>query len=375
MGLFFNPTFAILNTMKTPTILLFFVIILTFEIPGATGLPSEKNTLQLTFKDELVLESGDITGLDRSAVIKNIAINSNKQIVIATWQDAFLFIKNDRLLVRVGEKRPGKGYYAAVICLAVDSSDNIYIMDGYTVHSFDKSGKFIKNIPILPRVSHYFPSIYISPTGDIVAFFAYVQNNSIKLVLEHLNKNGKRIADIHSFIDRSAHIKDNGTQSISYHGYMEDYYMIPILNKEICFASNLEYCLHFYNPESKKHRTVIIKEKPMKIHNDELIAFKNLYKSKYPSLIFPKHRPFFQGLLSDEKGRIYVICTKSINDKDKKGRTLDVLNKHGNFLFRCSLPCMPLQINRGSIFFVSKKKGKPSQLRVLRVMNYEDIPY
>jgi hypothetical protein len=248
-------------------------------------------------------------------------------------------------------------------------------MDGYTVHSFNKSGKFIKNIPILPRVSHNFPFIYISPYGDIVAFFDYVQKNSIKLVLEHLNKNGKRIADIHSFIDRSAQINDNGIQSISYHEYMEDYYMIPILNKEICFVSNLEYRLNFYNLESKKHRTVTIAEKPIKIQNDELIAFKNLYKSRYTRLIFPKHRPFFQGLLSDEKGRIYVIRTKSIKDKDKKGRTIDVLNKNGNFLFRCSLPCMPLQINRGSIFYVSKIKGKPSQLRVLRVMNYEDIPY
>jgi hypothetical protein len=248
-------------------------------------------------------------------------------------------------------------------------------MDGYTVHSFDKSGKFIKNIPILPRVSHYYPCIYISPSGDIVAFFGYVQKKSIKLVLEHLNKNGKRIADIHSFIDRSAHINYNGTQSISYHEYMEDYYMIPILNKEICFASNLDYRLHFYNPESKKHRILTIAEKPMKIQKDELTAFKNLYKSRYSRLIFPKHRPFFQGLLSDEKGRIYVIRTKSIKDKDKKGRTIDVLNKNENFLFRCSLPCMPLQIKNGSIYYVSKIKGKPSQLRVLRVMNYEDIPY
>lgn len=361
--------------MKTPAILLFAVIILTIEILGATGLPAEKNTLRLTFKDELVFESRGITGIDRSAIVKNIAINSNNQLIIATWQDAFLLRKDGGALVRVGEKRSGKGYYSEVICLSVDSSDNIYIMDGYTVHSFDKSGKFINNIPILPRVSHNFPCIYISPPGDIVAFFGYVQKNSTKLVLEHLNKNGKRIADIHSFIDRSAHVNDNGAQSISYHEYMEDYYMIPILNKEICFASNLDYRLHFYNPESKKHRTVTIPEKPMKIQKDELIDFKNLYKSRYSRLIFPKHRPFFQGLLSDEKGRIYVIRTKSVKDKDKKGRTIDVLNKHGNFLFRCSLPCKPLQINRGSIFYVSKIKGKPSQLRVLRVMNYEDIPY
>jgi hypothetical protein len=342
---------------------------------GATGSHAEKNILRLNFKDELVLESGGIKGLDRSAFIKDIAINSKNHMVIATWKDAFLLGKDCDSIVRVGEKKPGKGYYAAVLCLAVDSSDNIYIMDGYTVHSFDKSGKFIKNIPILPRVSHYFPCIYIAPTGDIVAFFAYVKKNSIELALEHLDENGKRITKIHGFIDRSAHINDNGMQSVSYHEYMEDYYMIPILNKEICFASNLEYRLHFYNPVSKKQRSVTIAEKPKKIKKDELIAFKNLYKSSYPSLIFPQHRPFFQGLLNDEKGRIYVIRTKSVKNNNKKVRTLDVLNRNGDFLFRCSLPCMPLKINKGNIFYLYKIKGKPSQLRVLRVINYEDIPY
>ncbi|NIO86496.1 MAG: hypothetical protein GTN53_38400, partial [Candidatus Aminicenantes bacterium] len=264
---------------------------------------------------------------------------------------------------------------SSVHFISIDSSSNIYLEDGYTIHVFDNSGKFKKNIPILPDVSHVLPCIYISPPGDIFAFFRYFKTNPVKLVLEHRDINGKRVADIYCFNDKSGHVHENRGLNIMYHEYMEDYYMVPVLNKEICFASNLVYRLHFYNPESKKHRTVLIGEKPVKITNDELNAFRDLHKSQYDSLIFPPHRPFFQGMLSDEKGRIYLIRTKPILAVDKKSRTLDVFDRQGNFLFRCHIPCMPLLIHSGRIYYIPKIKGKSSQLRLLRIMNYEKIPY
>jgi hypothetical protein len=361
--------------MKANTLLLITLIIFSFDILGAPVVLVEKSTLHMDFKDELVIEAGSVTEIDRSAIFKNIAITSDNHLVIATWQDAFLLKKDGGPLKRIGGKVPGEGYYDGVICLYIDSSDNIYLMDNYNVHIFDKLGVFKKKIPILPKVSHYLPCFYISPSGDIFAFFDYVQKNSIKLVLEHRNNNGKKIADIYYFNNNNVHILSKTMTYVSSHSYMEDCYMVPILKKEICFASNLEYRLYFYDPENKKQRSVTIEEKPMGIGNDELIAFKNLYKSQYEKLIFPPHRPFFQGLLSDEKGRIYAIRTKPVKDVDKNGRTLDVFDKHGNFLFHCYIPCTPMLIDRGRIFYVSKIKGKPSQLRVLRINNYEEIPY
>jgi hypothetical protein len=185
----------------------------------------------------------------------------------------------------------------------------------------------------------------------------------------------KQVADIYSFTGKNGHVRENMVMTTSYHEYMEDYYMVPVLNKEICSASKLVYRLHFYNPESKKHRTVLIGEKPVKITNDELNAFRDLHKSRYDSLIFHQNRPFFQGLLSDEKGRIYVIRTTPISAVDKKNRTLDVFDCQGNFLFRCHIPCMPLLIHSGRIYHVPKIKGKPSQLRLLKIIDYEKIPY
>lgn len=361
--------------MKTHTVLPIVLIFFFINALGAGVVTAEKNTLRLDFKDQLVLEAGSIEGIDRSAIFKQVAVTPDNHLVIATWKDAFLMKKHGGPLIRIGKKGPGAEYYSSVHFFSIDSSSNIYLEDGYTLHVFDRSGKFKKNIPILPEVSHVLPCIYISPPGGIFAFFRYFKSNPVKLVLEHRDMNGKRVADIHCFNDNSVHVHENRGFGTLYHKYMEDYYMVPVLNKDICFASNLVYRLHFYNPESKKHRTVMIAEKPVKITNDELDAFKDLHKSHYESLIFPPHRPFFQGLLSDEKGRIYVIRTTPILAVNKKGRTLDVFDRQGNFLFRCHIPCMPLLIHKGRIFYVPKIKGKPSQLRLLRITNYEKIPY
>jgi hypothetical protein len=361
--------------MKTHTVALIVLIFIFINALGANSETTKKRTLRLEFKDELVLEAGSVPGIDRSAIFKQVAVTSDNHLVIATWKDAFLLKKDDGSMIRVGKKGHGEDYYDSVSCFSIDSSNNIYLKDGYTVHVFDKSGKFKKNIPILPKVSHVLPCFYISPPGDIFAFFRYFKTTPVKLVLEHRDICGKRLADIHYFNDKSGHVHENMVITTLYHEYMEDYYMVPVLNEEICFASNLEYRLHFYNPESKKHRIIMISEKPGKISNDELNAFKDLHKSRYESLIFPPHRPFFQGMLSDEKGRIYLIRTKSILDADKKGRTLDVFDRQGNFLFRCHIPCMPLFIHRGRIYYIPKIKGKPSQLRLLRILNYEKIPY
>jgi len=360
--------------MKTHKVLFIVLIFSIIDAMWANSETTKAKTLRLDFKDELLLEAGSITGIDRSSIFKQVAITSDNQLVIATWEDAFLF-NNSGPPIRIGKNGPGDGYYSGVHCLSIDSSNNIYLVDGYTAYLFDKYGKFKKNIPIMPKFSHLLPCLYISPSGDIFAFFRYFKTTPVKLVLEHRDIDGKEVADIHNFNDKSGHVHENRAMTTIYHEYMEDYYMVPVLNKEICFASNLEYRLHFYNLENKTPRAVIIAEKPVKISNDELNAFKDLFKSRYDSLIFPPHRPFFQGLLSDEQGRIYVIRTKPIMDDDKKGRTLDVFNRKGNFLFRCHIPCMPLYIHGGMIFYVKNIKGDPSQLRVLKIMNHENVPY
>jgi hypothetical protein len=362
-------------TMKKHTGLIIILIFISIDALWAGIETTKKRTLRLEFKDELVLEAGSVPGIDRRAIFKQVAVTPDNHLVVATWNDVFLMKKHGGPLIRIGKKGPGAEYYSSVNFFSLDFSSNIYLFDGFTLHVFDKSGTFKKNIPILPKVSHVLPCIYISPTSDIFAFFRDSKTSPVKLVLEHRDISGRRAADIHSFTDKSVHVLKNMGLSTLFHEYMEDYYMVPVLNKEICFASNLVYQLHFYNPESKNHRTVKIAEKPEKISNHELNAFKDLHKSQYDRLIFPTHRPFFQGMLSDEKGRIYIIRTKPILDSDKRGRTLDVFDQQGNFLFRCYIPCIPLCIKRGRIYYIPKIKGKPSQLRLLRILNYEKIPY
>ncbi len=359
--------------MKIYLILITILCCALMHMSAATGQNPQLNSIRLEFKDELLLEAGSIPGIDSTAAFKQIFFMSDNHLVVATWKDLFI-IKNNTEAIRVGQTRPGKDYYDGVRFFSIDSQDNIYVNDAYSAFVFDKTGKFKKIIPILPVISHILPCLYVSPSGDLFSFFSYEQKNTVKYVLEQLNNDGKKIADIYSFDYKGAKIEERGF-SVRFHEYMEGYYMVPVQNKEICFASNLEYRLYFYNLESRKIRSVPVAEQPVKITDAELDAFKNIFKESYSELFFPPHRPFFQGLLSDEKGRIFAVQTKDITDPDKKSRTLDVFDNSGKFLFRCRIPCLPLLIDKGRIFYSVSSKDKPSQVRVLQVLNWDELPY
>jgi hypothetical protein len=359
--------------MKTHSKQIIILTIVLNVITAMTGIFAR--TLKLDFKDKLVIEGSSFPEIGINAKFMHVAVTSENQLVISTWEDAFILKNNRNRLIRVGDKKPGDGYYDAVLSMVLGPQDDIYLQDSYSVLSFDKIGKFKKRIPISPHLSRYYPYFHVSHSGDIIAFFSYLRSNFIKLVLEQRSGNGKKVADIHFFNDTSSHIRRNKISNVIYHDYMEDHFIIPLLNDNICFSSNLDYRLFIYNLKTKRKRSVVVPREPEKITGEELKYFKKKHKSHFPALIFPPHRPFFQGMMSDERGRIYVLCTKPVLDADKEGRTLEVFNSRGTFLFRCDIPCMPLHINKGMIFYRKKIKGKSTQLRVLRIMNYEKIPY
>jgi hypothetical protein len=360
--------------MNKNTIQLLFFSVLLIYLTGEDVLSAKKNEVQLDFKNNIVSEAVCIDSIGANAAIRQIAFNPDNQMVIATWDDVFVLNNNGSPPIRLGSEGGEQRYYSGVQFFSIGHLGNIYLADGYSLFVFSKFGKYIKKIPTLPRVSRSNPYFHISSTGDILAYFRYPQNNFVKLVLEKRDSNGKKTDSIHVFADRSARVNKKGSTSTAYHEYMEDYFMTGVLDEELCFASNLDYRLYFYNPKKKEKRSMVFPEKPVSITEEELAYFKRKYQSRYSSLIFPPHRPFFQGLLSDEKGRIYVVRTRQVLDADKKKRTLEVFNKGGKFLFRFKVPFKPIFIHKGRIFYLSKIKGKSAKLRAARIMNYKNIP-
>lgn len=359
--------------MKRNIIFIFAFFIFFQSLLWLIDIPVKKKPFKIDFRDELILAAGKSSGIPENERFRQLMILSDNTLVIGTWRDAYLY-KAGSSLVRIGNNKPGREYYQGVMGLSVDMEDNIYLYSGEAILIFNKQGKFLRSLQLFPSMSHVTPSFYISSSGDLIFFSQYNRKNTIKTILERYNSAGKMVEEIYSFDSKCIIPINDKMMGNAFHEYMEDFFMVPVLTNEICFTSNTDVCLYFYNQETKKIRIQTIFDNPEKISEKERDIIKNMNKGNSSYLLFPPHRPFFQGMQSDEKGRIYIFRTKIVTNTEKEGITTDVLNSKGTFLIRFDIPYLPMFIDKGKIFYNKKSKGESAQLRVLNIINYNDFP-
>ena len=74
---------------------------------------------------------------------------------------------------------------------------------------------------------------------------------------------------------------------------------------------------------------------------------------------FPPHRPFFNRILLDDAGRIYVRNARSVLDSNTAVQ-FDIFSKDGYYLYRVSLPFAPDLVYRGKMYdvYTSQETGQ-----------------
>ena len=88
---------------------------------------------------------------------------------------------------------------------------------------------------------------------------------------------------------------------------------------------------------------------------------------------FPPHRPFFNKILADDKGRIYVQKMKSILDKSKEF-DFDIFGRDGVYLYKMKLPFSPDFIRNGYLFDIYSEEitGEMMIIRY-KIKNWAEI--
>ena len=66
----------------------------------------------------------------------------------------------------------------------------------------------------------------------------------------------------------------------------------------------------------------------------------------------PDHRPFFTRFFSDDLGRLYVVRSRPITEKDITTSDVDVFSKDGLYLYRLTWPFLPQVIRDGFLYEV-----------------------
>lgn len=88
---------------------------------------------------------------------------------------------------------------------------------------------------------------------------------------------------------------------------------------------------------------------------------------------FPPHRPFFNTILADDKGRIYVERVKSILDKSE-GIQFDIFSRDGYYLYKTDLPFSPELIKDGFLYYIhSTEETGGIVLQRFKIHNWAEI--
>ncbi|MHB8093325.1 MAG: 6-bladed beta-propeller [Candidatus Aminicenantales bacterium] len=322
----------------------------------------------------LISDSGEDPNTMFSRVL-DLKMDSRGRLFILEPDKISIFDRTGRFLGTLGRQGQGPGEYESARSLFVDTRDFFYINDqGRAVNIYRPDEKFERRISM-----HAFlePAFTVDDKGNVFGLTMEISPAGARKVLARIGPDGKTISILNAFQDPATKVvgaNGGGVMGGILHRDSLNGFLCPAADGRVCFGHNSEYELQVYGPDGRLLFKFADTERPVSTA-EEVRAAEKKYGKEYvkTNLVFPEHKPFFQGLLSDEKGRIYVLRTKPFFPKDKK-QVVDIFDKSGHFLCRTVFPYTPSVIRDGALYAIDRdSEGKVSILKI-EIRNYATLP-
>jgi hypothetical protein len=286
--------------------------------------------------------------------------------------------KNGKYLCTLGRKGQGPGEFELPILLTFDKNGNLYVGEMAKIHAFDPDGKFVGVTKIPFFYTNFCPDGEgnFAITGRITTEEA--QNLGV-LIIDSEGKTHKKIAEFPGLP-----VHETGT-TVS-HPYSPEIRLAAMIDKGFVYGYNLEYKLYiaawsgrpFMCVEKEEPAQVISRKEKNRILSDLAENTKKAELGWSKSLIekmanIPRHRPFFDRILVDDKGRIYVRRRRSVLEENA-GMRFDIFGNDGHYLYTTGLPFVPACIKDGFMYNTtySENTGEMKVIRY-RIKNWDRI--
>ncbi len=286
-----------------------------------------------------------------------------------------VYDRNGAYLKTLGRQGQGPGEYAYPMGVFFDAIGDACINSGRSLVVFGPDGVFKKNILIKTSLSGF----VLGPGDTIVGRTQpnIREEGGPKNKLLQLGPDGEVLRTIATY-------PVNGVSpgQVLFHWYSGQLAFCPRSDDSLYYGFSLEYKVHVIDGEGRELFAFSTAEKSQGITGQEadltresgIFAWYGQGDPRTAPLDLPDHRPFFTRFYNDDSGRLYVIRSKPITEKDVKTSDIDVFSKDGYYLYRMTWPFVP-QVIKGGFLFEVRQDAEASLTRIIRhrITNWGDF--
>ncbi len=263
----------------------------------------------------------------------------------------------------IGRRGQGPGELDTPYGMFLSFENIIYVHDGMKIKAFKKNGSFIQETT-LESFTH---DISVDLNRDIWGIGRLPSEKGRTRSIIKLSKNGKLEKIVADFPPPKVAVRSEGGRGVTFfigHEYVPQLSFIAIDEKTLLYAHSSNYRLHLID-ENGESEMLITTDAPRSSisqkEKDEIYEKNSDFEKKWPkdvvrdAIQFPPHRPFFNKVLTDNRGRIYVERVKSVLEKSDTFE-FDIFSRDGYYLYSTNLPVSPDLIRNGFIYHIHSEE-------------------
>ena len=275
----------------------------------------------------------------------------------------YKFSKEGIFINRFGRRGQGPGEFERPIYLFINKPQQIFVSDVRKIHVFNNSGEYIKGLSL----NHNFTEFISDNQDNIIAVSHVVTEDGTKKSIVKYDSKGKETHKLADFETVQAEIRKNEDGKPSsltvYHEYNYLPYMYPKDNTQFYYGYPSMYKLYLMDNSGNINMVIEKKESPQSITRKEknhivdgiekqLSRMNRRFSRVHieDACKFPPHRPFFNGIFSDENGILFIARVSSVIEEEGSNFNFDIFNSEGIYLYKSSLPFAPSYIDKGCIY-------------------------
>ena len=296
----------------------------------------------------------------------DLAVDKEGNLFVLDFDRILKYDSHGKFIGMIGKKGEGPGEFKQPNNIFIHERGDVYISDlGRILHVFGNDGKYVKQIILRFMVLFGTNNLFVDRDENIFAAMTEMSESGPNTVLVKADLNGKILKKIEFAPDRNIKVKGSGVMGRLIHRYSERFYFCSVQETLLCCGTNTKYKLKLYDLDGNL-KTAFSKEEDAKTISTE--------EKKYfgPDAVFPSHRPFFDNILSDEDGRIYVVKSKSIFEKNSTIE-IDIFGLNGQYLYRTEVPFTPRAIVKGSFYSIEQDENQMRTIKKWMIRNYREL--